>query len=143
MIGPDEILQVAVDHCDSSPDITLEDLKNAFEECIAKIEKRQPERAKSDRAEVGEWLERAQTDIGEMRTYLRWLFIQERFQIVKIIKELGYLPKDCGKWGRDKWKKYKSLAVEQQDLESSDPQEPTEKDEALAEGESQATESRG
>jgi hypothetical protein len=110
LVGPEEILQAAVEFCDQSPSITLSSLREKFVERVEERARDHPERAEVDRKEVEEWVRHVQTEVGDMRCYLRWLFVQVRFRISKII-ELGYLPAEAANWSKEDWEQYASRAT--------------------------------
>lgn len=122
MIGPEEILQAAVEYCDQSDVISLATVRKDFEARLKKRAKERPERAAQDRKEVEEWLEHAQTDVGDMRCYFRWLFAQERFRIAKIVS-CHYLPETARHWTRGDWATYSSRAAEARKREWASPDE--------------------
>ncbi len=110
LVGPEEILQAAVEYSDQSTSISLASLRTDFERCVLERARDHPERAMADRKEVEEWLGHAQTEVGDMRCYLRWLCTQVRFRIKKII-ELHYLPAEAANWGKENWNRYTSRST--------------------------------
>jgi len=122
LVGPEEMLQAAVEYCDQSRSITLSSLREKFEQRVEERARDHPERAEVDRKEVEEWVRHVQTEVGDMRCYLRWLFIQVRFRISKII-ELGYLPAEAANWSKEDWEQYASRATAAKKKEWATPAE--------------------
>ena len=103
LIGPEEILQVAVEHCDAFKDSKLAAIKKVYLSRVKSRVEGHPGRNLRDyQNEVNDWLKHAESDAGDMRAYLRWIFIQDRFRIKKIV-DMGYLPEVCLGWTRAEW----------------------------------------
>jgi hypothetical protein len=100
----------------------LSSLREKFVQRVEERARDHPERAEVDRKEVEEWVRHVQTEVGDMRCYLRWLFIQVRFRISKII-ELGYLPAEAANWSKEDWEQYASRATAAKKKEWATPAE--------------------
>lgn len=113
LIGPDEVLLASLNHCEKTGK-TLLDLEQDFNCRLESLKQRhRSERAEVEEKEVKEWLKRAQTDRGDMRCYLRWLCMQENFNIPKLII-LGYLPQKVQNWNNQQWTMFTKSIVDQE-----------------------------
>ena len=104
LVGPDNILQCGLEYWERTGNSLIE-LEQRFDKPIQEMSLRHPERAETDKKDIEEWTQRAQTDRGDMQCYLRWLFMQENFRVGKLC-DLEYLPKDALNWDKEDWKKY-------------------------------------
>ena len=118
LVGPDEILQAGLDFCNRN-NITLDILESKFKQQLESLRQRHPQRAEDDEKEVQKWIDRAQTDRGDMRGYLRWLFMQENFNIKRLVK-LKYLPNEANIWNKEEWRNYSKRASEEMQREQGE-----------------------